>query len=204
MRRWPLLAVAALAAAPATGQEAEPPPPPMAIPAEDLIAPPEITADEEAVTRVDPARRQRTPQEIAASRKSIKDLVDGARKEARVETAAKSAPFSRHARAWDANADHLSFLSDHQKSVVGQLAYAGAAVNLCDGVRLSADRVEAGFAELAATSGDPRSHERRLLVAYGVAVGLMMADHEANVPAFCAEAAALAGEPGAYLTAALR
>lgn len=211
MRTWPLLAAAALVAAPALAQEAGPPPPPLPIPVEDLIAPPEITAEEEAVIEVDPSRRHRSQAEIAESKRDLEEVIASARAEAgkRLETAvvqrrAAAAGISRHARAWAANADHLSFLSDYQKAVVGQLAYAGAAVNLCEDLRFAPEQVEAGFAELSAAGPNARSHERRLLVAYGVAVGLMMADHEPNVPAFCEEAKASTALPEAYLTVAAR
>ncbi|MFO7641040.1 MAG: hypothetical protein R6X17_07160 [Candidatus Competibacteraceae bacterium] len=91
-------------------------------------------------------------------------------------------------------------LDSKQQSELNVLAYSTAVANLCEGFALNREQFKKGFNYLAhgdAASMKPEESayfERHLLVNYGVAVGLFLAEGAADQAGFCKVAATHRGE----------
>ncbi len=91
-------------------------------------------------------------------------------------------------------------LNPKQQSELNTLAYSAAVANLCEGFALNREQFKKGFGYLKHEDSarmkpeETAYFERHLLVNYGVAVGLFLAEGAADQAGFCKAAATHRGE----------
>lgn len=89
----------------------------------------------------------------------------------------------------------LQYLSEHDASRVTYVAYHGVAAALCDGVETDKEKARAALVELHPANWDELSEDSRkhwndvLLVNYGMAFGVLLAEHADHVGEMCEEVA---------------
>ncbi len=87
-----------------------------------------------------------------------------------------------------------NFLNKEQQEKAQELAFAAAAADLCDGLKVDREKFIAAFKDLegeeqkAMSEDEERQWKNKLLVAYGIATGLFSAEGLLGKESFCLSA----------------
>jgi hypothetical protein len=100
--------------------------------------------------------------------------------------------------AWeDALGDNEPILTDKQFALLNNLAFQAAAAEICDGFKLDGDKFSTAIAEATTppppdlSEEDAKHWETAVLIRFGTAYGLLLAEGNGEDDEFCDSAAAL-------------
>jgi hypothetical protein len=117
---------------------------------------------------------------------------------------AQGAESGREDAAWlQAYEMQGNMLTGPQRTALNQLAYHAAAANICEDLVLDRAKFSSGLAALehadivSLSDAELEYYQRHLMVNFGVAVGIMLAEHADNAAAFCEDAHAHMNDPDA-------
>ncbi len=121
-----------------------------------------------------------------------------------VPAIAQSSESGREGAAWlQAYEMQDNVFTGPQRTALNQLAYHAAAANICEGLVLDRAKFSTGLAalehaDIVSLSDDELDYyHRHLLVNFGVAVGIMLAEHADDAAVFCEDARAHMNDPDA-------